>query len=78
MVTTADQIWGWLLIGGSAVWAVTRLKVWRRGWFYDEEEGTYHDPKSNPYSWRFLQVLDVVGFAALLYPGLASLNGWWK
>ena len=77
-MTTADQIWGLFLIGGSIVWAGYCFRRWRRGWFYDEEEGAYRDRKSNPCSWRFLQVLDLVGFFALLYPGLASLNGWWR
>ena len=77
-MTTADQIWGWLLIGGSVVWAVHCLRIWRRSWFYDEEDDTVHDAKTNPYSWGFLQLLHVVGFIAILFPGLASLNGWWR
>jgi hypothetical protein len=77
-VVDLDRLWGWFLIGGSVVWAIYCLRVWRRGWIYDDEDDTIRYRKDHPWSWRFLQAIHVLSFGAILYPGLASLNGWWR
>jgi hypothetical protein len=56
--------------------AVYTVLTWRRGWVRNEEDDEIVYRKDHPRSFAFVQLLQIVGVAILLYVGLRALQGW--
>jgi len=50
--------------------------TWQRGWIRNEEDSETVYRKDHPRSFVFLQFLQIVGVAILLWTGLRALQGW--
>jgi hypothetical protein len=56
--------------------AVYAFVTWQRGWIRNEEDSETVYRKDHPRSFVFLQFLQIVGVAILLWTGLRALQGW--
>ncbi|HEX4636363.1 MAG TPA: hypothetical protein VH189_09290 [Rhizomicrobium sp.] len=75
-MTILEQLWALFLLGGAAAMALFTLQTWSRGWIRNEEDNETITRKDHPRSFAFLQLLQVLGVAILLYAGLQALHGW--
>jgi hypothetical protein len=75
-MSTLEQLWAYALLTGAAAMAVFTVLTWRRGWVRNEEDNETVYRKDHPRSFVFVQLLQIVGVAILLYVGLRGLQGW--
>jgi hypothetical protein len=71
-----EQLWAYALLAGAAAMAMYTVLSWSRGWIRDDEEDTIIYRKDHPRSFAFMQLLQIVAIATLLFVGLGALHGW--
>ena len=73
---TLEKLWAYALLAGAVAMAVFTFVTWRRGWIRNEEDKETVYRKDHPRSFAFLQFLQIVSVAVLLFVGLNALGGW--
>ena len=75
-MSTLERLWAYALLAGAVAMAVFTLRSWSRGWIRNDEDNEIVHSKDNSRSFAFLQLLQIVSVAILLYVGLRVLDGW--
>jgi len=75
-MSTLEQLWAYALLAGAGAMAVYTALSWSRGWIRNDEDDTIVHRKDHPRSFAFMQVLQIVAVAILLFVGLGALHGW--
>ena len=56
--------------------AAFTVLTWSRGWIRNEEDNETIHRREHPRSFAFLQLLQILSVAVLLFVGLNALGGW--
>ena len=73
---TLEKLWAYALLAGAVAMAAFTVLTWSRGWIRNEEDNETIHRREHPRSFAFLQLLQILSVAVLLFVGLNALGGW--
>ena len=69
-----ERLWAYALLAGAVALAAFTVLTWSRGWIRNDEENEIVYRKNNPRSFAFMQLLQIIGVAILLFTGWRALG----